>query len=56
MLPAACWPARGRCRPGDGRRAVTSTDGVTTDFYSFDMKFRGETATWIINEVKGVND
>jgi hypothetical protein len=35
-------------------RAVTSTDGMTADFYSFDMKFLGETATRIINEVKGV--
>jgi GMP synthase (glutamine-hydrolysing) len=48
---------------GDGRtyeylvglRAVTSTDGMTADFYSFDMKFLGETATRIINKVKGVN-
>jgi GMP synthase (glutamine-hydrolysing) len=48
---------------GDGRtyeyvvglRAVTSTDGMTADFYSFDMKFLGATATRIINEVKGVN-
>jgi GMP synthase (glutamine-hydrolysing) len=48
---------------GDGRtyeyvvglRAVTSTDGMTADFYPFDMKFLGETATRIINEVKGVN-
>jgi len=48
---------------GDGRtyeyvvglRAVTSTDGMTADFFSFDMKFLGETATRIINEVKGVN-
>jgi GMP synthase (glutamine-hydrolysing) len=63
MLPAACRPARGRRSLGDGRtyeyvaafRAVTSTDGVTTDFYYFDMKFLGETATRIINEVKGVN-
>jgi GMP synthase (glutamine-hydrolysing) len=36
-------------------RAVTSTDGMTADFYQFDMKFLGETATRIINEVKGVN-
>jgi GMP synthase (glutamine-hydrolysing) len=28
---------------------------MTVDFYSFDMKFLGETATRIINEVKGVN-
>jgi GMP synthase (glutamine-hydrolysing) len=64
MLPAACRPARGRCSLGDGctyeyvldLRAVTSTEGMTTDFYSsFDMKFLGETATWFINEVKGVN-
>ena len=33
---------------------MTSTDGMTADFYSFEMKFLGETATRIINEVKGV--
>ena len=38
-----------------GLRAVTSTDGMTADFYPFDMKLLGETATRIINEVKGVN-
>ena len=48
---------------GDGRtydnvlalRAVTSTDGMTADFYPFDMGFLGRAATRIINEVKGVN-
>jgi GMP synthase (glutamine-hydrolysing) len=48
---------------GDGRtyeyvvglRAVTSTDGMTADFYAFDTTFLGATATRIINEVKGVN-
>jgi GMP synthase (glutamine-hydrolysing) len=48
---------------GDGRtydyvvalRAVTSTDGMTADFYPFDMEFLGLVATRIINEVKGVN-
>jgi GMP synthase (glutamine-hydrolysing) len=48
---------------GDGRtydnvvalRAVTSTDGMTADFYPFDMSFLGLVATRIINEVKGVN-
>jgi len=48
---------------GDGRtydfvvglRAVTSTDGMTADFYPYDMKFLGHVATRIINEVKGVN-
>jgi GMP synthase (glutamine-hydrolysing) len=63
MPPVACRPARGRCSLGDGRtyeyvvglRAVTSTDGMTADFYAFDMKFLGETETRIINEVRGVN-
>jgi GMP synthase (glutamine-hydrolysing) len=36
-------------------RAVTSTDGMTADFYPFDMGFLGRTATRIVNEVKGVN-
>jgi GMP synthase (glutamine-hydrolysing) len=35
--------------------AVTSTDGMTADFYPFQMKFLGNVATRIINEVKGVN-
>jgi GMP synthase (glutamine-hydrolysing) len=30
-------------------RAVTSTDGMTADFYQFDMKFLAETVTRIIN-------
>ncbi|HEU4661078.1 MAG TPA: glutamine-hydrolyzing GMP synthase [Pseudolabrys sp.] len=38
-----------------GLRAVTSTDGMTADFYPFDMQFIGQVATRIINEVKGVN-
>ena len=36
-------------------RAVTSTDGMTADFFHFDMEFLGAAATRIINEVKGVN-
>jgi GMP synthase (glutamine-hydrolysing) len=48
---------------GDGRtydfvcalRAVTSNDGMTADFYPFDMAFLGRAATRIINEVKGIN-
>ncbi len=48
---------------GDGRtydhvcalRAVTSVDGMTADFYPFDMQFLGRVATRIINEVKGIN-
>ena len=48
---------------GDGRtydyvcalRAVTSTDGMTADYYPFDHEFLGRTATRIINEVRGIN-
>ncbi len=48
---------------GDGRtydfacalRAVTSVDGMTADYYPFTHDFLGETATRIINEVKGIN-
>ncbi|MDI9847186.1 glutamine-hydrolyzing GMP synthase [Rhodoblastus sp. 17X3] len=48
---------------GDGRtydhvcalRAVTSVDGMTADFFPYDMNFLGRAATRIINEVKGVN-
>ena len=48
---------------GDGRtyefvcalRAVTSVDGMTADFYPFDMAFIGKVATRIINEVRGIN-
>jgi GMP synthase (glutamine-hydrolysing) len=48
---------------GDGRtyeyvcalRAVTSVDGMTADFYHYDMSFLGAAATRIINEVRGIN-
>jgi GMP synthase (glutamine-hydrolysing) len=36
-------------------RAVTSTDGMTADFYEFPWAVLGKTATRIINEVRGVN-
>lgn len=36
-------------------RAVTSVDGMTADFYPYDMAFLGNTATRIINEVRGIN-
>ena len=36
-------------------RAVTSADGMTADFYHFDMGFLGGVANRIVNEVKGIN-
>ncbi|MGB0671922.1 MAG: glutamine-hydrolyzing GMP synthase [Rhodospirillales bacterium] len=48
---------------GDGRtydfvcalRAVTSTDGMTADYFPFDHAFLGRAANRIINEVRGIN-
>ena len=36
-------------------RAVTSSDGMTADYYPFDAAFLGRVANRIINEVKGIN-
>jgi GMP synthase (glutamine-hydrolysing) len=58
LLPVKTVGVMGDGRTYDyvlGLRAVTSTDGMTADFYPFDMKFIGAVATRIINEVKGVN-
>jgi GMP synthase (glutamine-hydrolysing) len=38
-----------------GLRAVTSTDGMTADFFHFDSELLGRVATRIINEVRGIN-
>lgn len=36
-------------------RAVTSTDGMTADYFPFDHTFLGRVSTRIINEVRGIN-
>jgi len=36
-------------------RAVTSTDGMTADYYPYEHEFLGRVATRIINEVAGIN-
>jgi GMP synthase (glutamine-hydrolysing) len=48
---------------GDGRtyeyvlalRAVTSTDGMTADFFHFDYDFLAKVSNSIVNKVKGIN-
>ena len=60
---AVLLPVRSVGVMGDGRtydyvlglRAVTSVDGMTADFYPFDMGFLARVSTRIINEVKGIN-
>ena len=60
---AVLLPVRSVGVMGDGRsydqvlalRAVTSVDGMTADFYPFDMAFLGRVASRIINEVRGIN-
>jgi len=60
---AVLLPVRSVGVMGDGRtydyvcalRAVTSTDGMTADYYPFDHEFLGKVSTRIINEVHGIN-
>ena len=58
ILPVRSVGVMGDFRTYDyvlGLRAVTSTDGMTADFYPFDMQFLARVSTRIVNEVKGVN-
>jgi GMP synthase (glutamine-hydrolysing) len=58
LLPVRSVGVMGDFRTYDyvvGLRAVTSTDGMTADFYPFDSVFLSTVATRIVNEVKGVN-
>ena len=58
LLPMRTVGVMGDARSYDyalALRAVTSTDGMTADFYHFDMEFLGRVANRIINEVKGIN-
>ena len=60
---AVLLPVRSVGVMGDGRtyeyvcaiRAVTSTDGMTADYYPFEHEFLGRVMTRLINEVKGIN-
>jgi GMP synthase (glutamine-hydrolysing) len=58
LLPVRTVGVMGDGRTYDhvcGLRAVTSVDGMTADFFPFDMAFLGRVATRIINEVRGIN-
>ncbi|MGE4279511.1 MAG: glutamine-hydrolyzing GMP synthase [Magnetospirillum sp.] len=58
LLPVRTVGVMGDSRSYDyacALRAVTSTDGMTADFFPFDMAFIGRVANRIINEVKGIN-
>ncbi|MCU0954545.1 MAG: glutamine-hydrolyzing GMP synthase [Hyphomicrobium sp.] len=58
LLPVRTVGVMGDGRTYDhvlGLRAVTSVDGMTADFFAFDMGFLGRVATRIINEVRGIN-
>ena len=58
LLPVRTVGVMGDARTYDhvcALRAVTSTDGMTADYYPFDHEFLGRVATRIINEVKGIN-
>lgn len=58
LLPVQTVGVMGDARTYDyvcALRAVTSTDGMTADFYHFDMEFLARVSNRIINEVKGIN-
>jgi len=58
LLPVRSVGVMGDARSYDfvcALRAVTSTDGMTADYFPFPHEFLGHTATRIINEVRGIN-
>jgi len=58
LLPVRTVGVMGDARTYDAvcaLRAVTSLDGMTADFYHFDMEFLGRVANRIVNEVQGIN-
>jgi GMP synthase (glutamine-hydrolysing) len=58
LLPVRTVGVMGDARTYDfvcALRAVTSTDGMTADYYDFSHEFLGRTATRLINEVRGIN-
>jgi len=58
LLPVKTVGVMGDARTYDhvcALRAMTSSDGMTADYYPFDHDFLGRTATRIINEVRGIN-
>jgi GMP synthase (glutamine-hydrolysing) len=58
LLPVKTVGVMGDARTYDyvcGLRAVTSTDGMTADYYHFDHDFLSRVSNRIINEVKGIN-
>jgi len=58
LLPVQTVGVMGDARTYDyvcALRAVTSTDGMTADFFHFDMEFLGRITNRIINEVRGIN-
>ena len=58
LLPVRTVGVMGDSRSYDyacALRAVTSTDGMTADYYPFDHRFLARVSSRIINEVKGIN-
>ena len=58
LLPVRSVGVMGDARTYDhvcALRAVTSTDGMTADYFPFPHEFLGRTANRIINEVQGIN-
>jgi GMP synthase (glutamine-hydrolysing) len=58
LLPVRTVGVMGDARTYDfvcALRAVTSTDGMTADYYPFEHSFLARVSTRIVNEVRGIN-
>ena len=58
LLPVRTVGVMGDSRTYDyvcALRAVTSTDGMTADYFPYEHEFLGRVSTRIINEVRGIN-
>ena len=58
LLPVKTVGVMGDARTYDhvcALRAVTSSDGMTADYYPFEHSFLAKVATRIVNEVRGIN-
>ncbi len=58
LLPARTVGVMGDSRTYEyvcALRAITSIDGMTADYFKFSHEFLAETATRIVNEVRGIN-
>ena len=55
MQAVECWPNKLEILREGALRAVTSSDGMTADYYPFEHSFLARVSARIVNEVRGIN-